>query len=95
MSTSNAMESASKAMDSAKEAIGEYAQQPVKMVQEHPIPASLVLFGLGMGIGIAIASSVAQTMVHQETTTERLGRQFNDALSEIRSTIQRGLSGIR
>lgn len=87
--------STASAMESAKETIGEYANQPVKMVQDHPIPASLVLFGLGVGIGMAIAASVAPAVMHQETTTERLGRQFNDALSEIKNTIHRGFSAMK
>ncbi len=91
MSTAKAKESV---MDNARETIEGYAQQPVKMVQEHPIPASLVLFGIGLGIGMVIASSMP-TMMHQETTTERVGRQFNDALSEIKNTIQRGFSAMR
>jgi hypothetical protein len=75
-----------------QESFQDYATNPVKAVQEHPIPASLVLFGLGVGVGLLLTTKACESMMHQETTSERLSRQFTDAMGEIRGMLQRGLS---
>lgn len=72
-----------------------YAAKPVQVVREHPIPASLVMFGIGLGIGVLFTSKACEAMTHQETTSERLSRQFSDALTEIKNTLQRGFSSMK
>lgn len=50
-------------------------------LEEHPFPAVLIAFGLGVGLGVAIGGALAEAMApRQETLTERLGRQVLDAL---------------
>ena len=82
-------------LEAVQGAVQDYAARPVEMVREHPIPASLVLFGLGLGLGLILTSQAPDSMFHQETTTERLSRQFNDSMSDIRSMLQRGFASIR
>lgn len=73
----------------------DYATKPVQVVQEHPVPASLILFGVGLGVGLLLTSKACEALTHEETTTERLSRQFNDALTDLKSTIMRGFSSMK
>jgi hypothetical protein len=85
----------STSMESARETVQEMATRPVQVVREHPIPASLVLFGVGFGLGLLLTSKMCESMFHEETTTEQLSRQFNNAMSEIKGMLQRGYSAMR
>lgn len=85
---------AAKVMEEARETLGQYADRPVQMVREHPFPAALTLFGIGLGVGLLLTSRACDALMHEETTTERLSRQFNDAMSEIKGAIQRGFSAV-
>jgi hypothetical protein len=80
---------------STPESIQDYAARPVQVVREHPVPASLILFGMGVGIGLLLTSKACEAMMHEETTSERLSRQFHDALNELKSTAQRAYSSMR
>jgi len=61
-------------------------QRPSEMVQEHPLPSMLLMFGVGIGVGVLLSQAVCSTLmevVEEPTTTEKMKRQVFDALGHV------------
>jgi len=56
---------------------------PSQVVQDYPISSTLVVFGIGIGVGLLASYSLLDSVLRPPppTMTERLSRQFYDALS--------------
>ena len=64
--------------------VQEALEKPVEIAREYPLSSMLLVFGAGLGVGVLISNVLAgpiNQMMHQETMTERLGRQMMDYLS--------------
>jgi len=64
--------------------VQEALEKPVEIAKEYPLSSMLVVFGAGLGVGVLLSSYLSgpiSHMMHQETMTERLGRQVMDYLS--------------
>jgi len=56
-----------------------------EMVREHPLPATLTVFGLGFGLGLAIGVLLGENESasrYDPSRLERYGRQLIDALAQ-------------
>jgi len=54
---------------------------PNQVVQDYPISTALVIFGVGLGVGLLASHALIDSVRPPPTMTERLSRQFYDALS--------------
>jgi len=60
--------------------------RPVQMVQEHPLPAMMLMFGIGLGVGVLVGQTLSgsfQEMAEEPSMTEKMRRQVFDALSHV------------
>jgi hypothetical protein len=61
----------------------EASTAPREWVEEHPLPSTLIAFGIGVGVGVVLGHSLANSLhggSHAESTMEKFGRQALDAL---------------
>ncbi len=57
-----------------------------EVIQEHPLPTALTVFGLGFGLGLAIGALIAESESqarYDPRRFERYGRQFLEALAHV------------
>jgi hypothetical protein len=69
------------------QAVREGYQASREMVQEHPFPAALTVFGLGFGLGVALGvlmteSSSPYDRYADTNRLERYGRQLVDSICQ-------------
>jgi len=59
---------------------------PANVVQEYPLSTAMLVFGIGLGVGILASHTICDSLMRAfeppPTMTERLSRQFYDALSQ-------------
>jgi hypothetical protein len=69
----------------------EASSAPREWMEEHPLPSTLVSFGIGIGIGVIIGHALAGSSRHEaeSSTMEKFGRQAFEAL---RGSIPEALS---
>lgn len=54
-----------------------------EMVDEHPVSAATLMFGLGFGVGLAVAGLLTSSRREvEEGLAQRLGRQMMDAMAK-------------
>lgn len=72
-------------------AIEECATDPAGFVRDYPVTTMMVVFSAGIGLGLLACSAIAESVAPPETMAQRWSRQLNDAVGEIKSTVQRGI----
>jgi hypothetical protein len=76
------------------ETMQQMMHKPKEMIQEYPVSATLVVFGLGIGVGLMISQAVCDSTAnafqsgagywrHQPTTMEKLGQSMYQALGNV------------
>jgi hypothetical protein len=69
-----------------KDQFQDVLERPTELVKEHPLPAMLLMFGLGMGVGVLVGQTVCSSlldMFEEPTLTDRVRQQVYDALSNV------------
>jgi len=64
----------------------EVVERPTELVRDHPLPAMLIMFGLGMGVGVLVGTvcgSLLDMIEGEPTLATRVRQQVYDALSNV------------
>jgi hypothetical protein len=61
-------------------------ERPTDLVKDHPLPAMLLMFGMGLGVGVLISQTLCASLLdslEEPTMTEKMRRQVYDTLSRV------------
>ena len=61
--------------------VKESLEQPAKLIENYPLSAMLLLFGVGLGVGVLVIQAALPK--HQATMGESLGQKFHDAVASV------------
>lgn len=71
----------------ARMSVQEALEEPKRMVQEYPMSAMLVVFGVGLGVGFVIGQAacapLAQWTQHEPSMREKLGHSVLEAIRSL------------
>jgi hypothetical protein len=74
--------------------IPERISEPSQIVRDYPVSAMMLMFSVGLGVGLLAYSVSCELFSGPETMSARWSRQLNDAVSEIKGAIQRGIKSV-